>query len=209
MRILVISRSSKLISQLKKALVGHQVTAANAVNQAHRNLGLSVLEPGAAEFSPISYRKECVELVLCSPYDVWLYGGVEYRIHDIFDGMADKALPVCGILKGRSKKSDEEQFRNAGFTSFIDIGVLSAVTAESAQGMLNEVISKAQAGIRKYNSRDEVVRRRQNEELESRLASEHRAKVQAACCTPPNQRTTDEYYLVCQEREDQARMRCM
>lgn len=209
MRILILTRNSRLIAKLRLALDGHDVRFGKAVNEADKFSSMSILEPGEDDFSSVWYRSGSADLIICAPYDAELYCGWKYRINDIFQGMSEHKLPVCGILGKKGRKDVEADFRQAGLTSFVDSQELMSLSRDNVEALLARLVKDAKAGIAAYDRRDDVIRRRENEAVNRRLAQEHQAKLNEAYRTPVNQRSTDQYYLVMHDQQEQSRLRCM
>ncbi|MBP9094925.1 hypothetical protein KBI23_28150 [bacterium] len=199
MKILLINRNTSMLVQLSQVLLaaGHQVTLAISVNEAHENLGISFLQPGEDCYSSRGFNY--FDLIVCPSYDVHTYCGHESNLCQILNGAADRSRAACGIA---SSKADKEAMSLLGFSSFVSMDAVNALTVSDVDPLLTRLVADADRSISNYSQRDEVVRRR-GFEVQLRSVNEARNRLlNAAFSVPLLMQTPEQRTLIAEYQSD-------
>lgn len=199
MKILLINRNTSLLTQLSQVLLaaGHQVTLAISVNEAHENLGLSFLQPGEDVYSSGAFNY--FDLIVCPVYDVHTYCGYERNMRQILNGAADRGRAACGIA---SSKADIEAMSSHGFTSFVSLAALKALTVSDVNALLARLVADAARSISNYSNRDEVVRRREFQAQQRRMNEARNKLLTSAYAVPLYMQTAEQRTLIAEDQAD-------
>ncbi|MFA7337508.1 MAG: hypothetical protein WC028_12035 [Candidatus Obscuribacterales bacterium] len=199
MKILLINRNTSLLVQLSQVLLaaGHQVTLAISVNEAHENLGMSFLQPGEDCYSSRGF--DYFDLIVCPHYDVHTYCGHERNLRQILNGAADCSRAACGIA---SSKADIEAMSSHGFTSFVSLAALEALTVSDVDALLARLVTEAARSVDNYSNRDEVVRRRDFQAQQRRMNEARNKLLTAAYSVPQLMQTPEQRTLIAEDQDD-------
>lgn len=199
MKILLINRNTSLLVQLSQVLLaaGHQVTLAISVNEAHENLGMSFLQPGEDCYSSKGF--DYFDLIICPHYDVQTYCGHESNLRQILNGAADHSRAACGIA---SSKADIEAMRSQGFSSFVSLAALEALTVSDVDALLARLVADAAPSIGNYSNRQEVVRRRAFQAQLRRMNEARNKLLTAAYAVPLLMQTPEQRTLIAEDQDD-------
>ena len=199
MKILLINKNTRLLVRLSQVLLaaGHQVTLAISVNEAHENLGMSFLQPGEEYYSPAAF--DYFDLIVCQSYDVHTYCGHESNLRQILNGAADRQRAACGIA---SKKADIEAMSSQGFSSFVSLAALEALTVIDVDALLTRLVADAERSIGDYSNRDVVVRRREFQAQLGRMNEARNKLLTAAYSVPLLMQTPEQRTLIAEDQDD-------
>lgn len=199
MKILLINRNTSLLTQLSQVLLaaGHQVTLAISVNEAHENLGMSFLQPGEECYSSRGF--DYFDLIVCQHYDVHTYCGHESNLRQILNGAADRGRAACGIASG---KADREAMSLLGFSSFVSLAALKALTLSDVDALLARLVADAARSISNYSNRDEVVRRRDFQAQLGRMNEARNKLLAVAYSMPLHMRNAVQRTLIDEDQND-------
>ena len=199
MKILLINRNNQLLVRLSQVLTasGHNVTLATSVNEAHENLGMSFLQPGEDYYSSRSF--DYFDLIICPSYDVHTYCGRESNLYQLLNGAADRSRAACGIA---SKKEEIEAMKLHGFSSFVSLAALKALTANHVEPLLARLLTDARDSVSSYSNRDEVRRRREFQEQQRRMNEARNKLLAAAYALPELMQTPEQRTLIAEYQAD-------